>query len=87
MRLELRETMGSHSLWAEAVGGDGLLLLARPDPQAPDGLSMAAIHVEKRRFRTWWAIPARTVAVPLMIPVDAIYLPVVYIHFLIYGWH
>ena len=87
MRLELREAIGSHSLSAEAVGGAGLLLLARPDPQAPHGLSMAAIHVEEREYRTWWAIPARAVAVPLMIPVDAIAMPVLYVHILIYGVH
>jgi hypothetical protein len=88
MRREVRAAIRSHSLSAHVVDGVvPVLLFARPDPQAPDGLSMAVVDIEERQYRTWWAIPARAVAVPLMIPVDAIYLPVVYIHFLIYGWH
>ena len=93
MRREVRAAIGPHSLSAEAVDGVGslrevpVLLLARPDPQAPDGLSMAVVEVEVRHYRTWWAIPARAVAVPLMIPVDAVAMPVVYIDILIYGLH
>ena len=86
MRSELREAMGSSSLLAEPVG-NATFILARPDPQAPDGVSMACLRVEGRQYRTWWAIPARAVAVPLVIPVDAVVMPVVYVHMLIYGWH
>ena len=87
MRRELREAMGAHSLSAETVGGVVLLPLARSDPQAPDGLSMAALHVEESQYRAWWAIPARAVAVPLMIPVDAIATPVLFVLIMIYGIH
>src|SRR6266478_3434000 len=71
MRSELREAMGSSSLLAEPVD-NATFILARPDPQAPDGVSMACLRVEGRQYRTWWAIPARAVAVPLVIPVDAV---------------
>jgi len=85
---EVRAAIGSHSLSAQAVEGVvPLLLLARPDPQAPDGVSMAVVDIEDRWYRMWWAIPARAVVVPLMIPVDAIAMPVLYIGILIYGMH
>ena len=86
MRSELRERLDSHRLLAASVGESGLLLVRR-DPQAADGLSMASVQIDGRLYRTWWAIPARVVAVPFAIPIDAVCMPVWYIHTSIYGWH
>ena len=43
--------------------------------------------MEESQYRAWWAIPARAVAVPLMIPVDAIATPVLFVLIMIYGIH